>query len=45
MYIDKILWLLAWPVLITVSYYLIVVVLKKLKKQIEEDPLGKDLRP
>lgn len=45
MYFDKILWLMAWPVMIIVSYYLILFALKKLNTQIKEDPLGEDTRP
>lgn len=45
MYFDKILWLMAWPVMIILSYYLTLLALKKLDKQIKEDPLGEDTRP
>ncbi len=45
MYTDKILWLLAWPAMITLSYFLVLTALKTLKKQISEDPLGEDVNP
>ena len=45
MYLDKILWLMAWPVMIILSYYLTLLALKKLNKQIKEDPLGEDTTP
>ncbi len=45
MYIDKILWLLAWPVMIALSYYLCLFLLKKLDKQIMNDPSGEDTMP
>lgn len=45
MYLDKILWLLAWPAMIILSYYLVLWALKKLDKQIKEDPLGEDTMP
>ena len=45
MYLDTILWLLAWPAMIIVSYYLVLWALKKLDKQIKEDPLGEDTIP
>lgn len=45
MYLDKILWLLAWPAMITVSYYLCLWFLRKLTKQIKQDPAGEDLIP
>ena len=45
MYFDKILWLMAWPVMIILSYYLIRFALKKLDRQIKEDPLGEDTMP
>lgn len=37
MYIVSILWLLAWPVMIAVSYFLVLFTLKKLKTQIESE--------
>ncbi|MCB9016803.1 MAG: hypothetical protein H6541_13525 [Lentimicrobiaceae bacterium] len=45
MYLDKIMWLLAWPGMIALSYYLVVFGLKKLEKQIKSDPLGEDTNP
>lgn len=45
MYLDKILWLLAWPVMIALSYYLSLFLLNKLNKQIMNDPLGEDKMP
>ena len=45
MYLDKILWLMAWPAMIVLSYYLTRLALKKLDKQINEDPLGEDTMP
>ena len=45
MYIDKIMWLLAWPAMIAISYFMVLTALKALKKQISEDPLGEDLNP
>ena len=45
MYLDKILWLLAWPAMIIFSYYLVLFALKKLDKQIKEDPLGENTQP
>lgn len=45
MYLDKILWLLSWPAMIALSYYLTLLALKLLRKQILEDPLGEDSRP
>ncbi|MDX9909721.1 MAG: hypothetical protein RBS23_09695 [Mariniphaga sp.] len=37
MYIISILWLLAWPVMIAVSYFLVIFTLKKFKTQIESE--------
>lgn len=45
MYFDKILWLMAWPAMIIFAYYLTRFALKKLDKQIMEDPLGEDTMP
>ncbi|MCD6659565.1 MAG: hypothetical protein LT105_05355 [Lentimicrobium sp.] len=45
MYLDKIMWFLAWPAMIAISYYLALFALKTLKRQIQEDPLGEDTRP
>lgn len=42
MYFDKILWLMAWPAMIVLSYFLTRLALKKLDRQIKEDPLGED---
>jgi hypothetical protein len=38
MYWDKILWLLSWPAIIILSYYISVFLLKKFDKQIKNDP-------
>jgi hypothetical protein len=45
MYIKEILWIIAWPAMITLSYYLSVWFLKKFDTQIKKDPLGEDLNP
>jgi hypothetical protein len=45
MYIDKIMWLLAWPAMIVLSYFLVIYGLKFLNKQIVDDPLGEDTNP
>lgn len=45
MYIEKIMWLLAWPAMIALSYYLVVYGLKLLNNQIINDPLGEDTNP
>ncbi|MBW6492028.1 MAG: hypothetical protein K0B15_12630 [Lentimicrobium sp.] len=45
MYLDKILWLLAWPAVIALSYYLTLRALKTLDRQIKNDPLGEDTQP
>lgn len=45
MYLDKIIWLLAWPIIIAVAYYLSVFLLKKLDNQVKEDPIYKDKQP
>lgn len=45
MYFDKILWILAWPAMIAVSYYLSLWFLKQLNKQIKKDPAGEDKMP
>lgn len=45
MYLDKILWLLSWPAMIMLSYYLTLQALKTLDRQIKEDPLGEDTQP
>lgn len=37
MYIKEILWLISWPALIIVSYYLIKLALRKFKKNLEEE--------
>jgi hypothetical protein len=38
MYIDKILWLISWPAMITLSYFLVLQTLKFLDVQIKNDP-------
>ena len=45
MYFDKIMWLLAWPVMIALSYYLVLFAIKKLESQVKKDPLGEDVNP
>lgn len=45
MYLDKILWFLAWPAMIVAAYYLSLWALKILDKQIKSDPLGEDTTP
>lgn len=45
MYLDKILWFLAWPAMIIAAYYLSLWALKILDKQIKSDPLGEDTTP
>lgn len=45
MYLDKILWLMAWPGMIAVSYFLCLFFIKKLDNQIKKDPTGDDLTP
>ncbi len=45
MYFDKIMWLLAWPVMIALSYYLVLFAIKKLESQVKKDPLGEDITP
>jgi uncharacterized membrane protein YjfL (UPF0719 family) len=45
MYLDKIMWFLAWPAMIILSYFLVVFTLKKFDKQIKNDPLGEDTNP
>lgn len=45
MYLDKILWFLAWPGMIALSYFLSLLFLKKLNNQIKKDPAGEDLQP
>ena len=42
MYLEKIMWLLAWPAMIALSYYLLIFVLKKLDKQIKSDILTEE---
>ena len=37
MYINSILWLLSWPVMIGISYFLVNFTLRKLKNQIESE--------
>jgi hypothetical protein len=44
-YLDKILWLLAWPAMIALSYFLVILAIKMLKSQIQNDPLGEDTNP
>jgi hypothetical protein len=39
MYLDKILWFLAWPGMIVFSYYMTRWALKKLDRQIMEDEI------
>ncbi len=45
MYIKEILWILAWPAMIILSYYLSLLFLKKFNKQIKNDRQGEDLNP
>lgn len=45
MYWDKIIWFIAWPAMIAISYYLGVYILKKFKNQIENDPTGEGTMP
>lgn len=45
MYLDKILWFMAWPAMIALSYYLVIFALKKLNDQIKSDITGEDLNP
>ncbi|MHC1774773.1 MAG: hypothetical protein AB9834_05095 [Lentimicrobium sp.] len=45
MYLDKIMWLLAWPAMIALSYFLVILAIKKLNVQIQNDPLGEDSNP
>ncbi|MFA6951021.1 MAG: hypothetical protein WCQ70_10070 [Lentimicrobiaceae bacterium] len=45
MYITEILWLLTWPAMIALSFYLIVICLKKFDHQIKNDPNTEDIRP
>lgn len=45
MYIKEILWFIAWPAMIILSYYLSILILKKFDTQIKNDPQGQDLNP
>lgn len=45
MYIDKILWLAAWPAMIALSYYLVVWAIKVLDVQIKNDPAFEESNP
>ncbi|MBK6347892.1 MAG: hypothetical protein IPN08_13175 [Bacteroidales bacterium] len=45
MYLDKILWLLAWPAMIALSYFLVVLTIRRFDAQIKNDPLGEDTNP
>ncbi|MBK6963003.1 MAG: hypothetical protein IPH20_03485 [Bacteroidales bacterium] len=45
MYLDKIMWLLAWPAMIALSYYLVILAIRMLNTQILNDPLGDDTNP
>ncbi|MFH1118590.1 MAG: hypothetical protein V1775_02120 [Bacteroidota bacterium] len=45
MYLDKIMWLLAWPAMIALSYYLTLWAIKLFDEQMKNDPLGEDLYP
>lgn len=45
MYLDKIIWLLAWPAMIAMAYYLSLVFLNKFDSQIKNDPSGEDKKP
>lgn len=45
MYLDKIIWLIAWPGMIALAYYLSLVFLKKFDNQINNDPSGDDKMP
>lgn len=45
MYTDKILWLVSWPAMITLSYYLVLWTIKFLDHQIKNDPAGDDTNP
>lgn len=45
MYITEILWLLAWPFMIALSYGLAVFCLNRFDQQIKNDPNSKDIRP
>lgn len=42
MYLDKIMWLLAWPAMIALSWFLVLLAIRKFDKQIKTDPLGRD---
>ncbi len=45
MYFDKIMWLLAWPAMIALSWALVILTIKKFDTQIKNDPLGEDNNP
>lgn len=45
MYESKTIWLLMWPAMIALAYFLIVFALNKLNNQIDSDPLGEDTNP
>lgn len=45
MYFDKILWLLAWPAMIALSWFLVIQTIRKFDTQIKNDPLGEDTNP
>lgn len=36
MYLTSVLWLLSWPALIALSYFVVVYVLKKIEHKLEE---------
>jgi hypothetical protein len=45
MYLDKIMWILAWPGMIALSYLLVNLAIKMLDAQIQKDPTGEDKNP
>jgi len=45
MYFDKIMWLLAWPAMIALSWFLVIQTIRKFDNQIKNDPLGEDTNP
>ena len=45
MYIKELLWIIAWPAMIIISYYLSILFLKKFDTQIKKDPQGEDFNP
>lgn len=45
MYTNELMWIMAWPVMIVLSYYLAIFTLNKLDNQIKTDPTGKDVNP